>query len=429
LTWRLDRQGRTFKVPGRWDYVAPPCEQRQMGAAFDGAGPRKFMRVHLLGQKGQRFLTGVGVIAPYGAGRTDGEFWRQVQVVRRAVAPEANSLFAAIWEPYAGQPVIKSIAMEGDPNNALGYAAVRLQTVDDIEDLLLADTGEQERALADGTRVQGQFAYVSRDVQGLRQASLVGGKLLAVEGLTIKPANAWWEAKVMDVNYLDKAVTLDGPFPARLLDGQFFAVGAPERDGHAAHWTTFEAVKVEPKGQATALQWRKGADAYVGKIIEIVPPVGATTAVTMKVALAPNMIAGENTQLVATTEKGDSFWRCDVKGNALYLYGNIIPANVHFQVGQRICLYEFGKGDLWRAPTKVSLRRVRERVYRLEANTPCEITVLGPMDWWVEDEAGKMRSQKTLGENATAATPVTWRVPAELLAQGKLHLQLPPAQR
>ena len=78
---------------------------------------------------------------------------------------------------------------------------------------------------------------MSTDGKGLRQAAIVAGSLLQTDLVTIKPAVARWEARVAGVDYLNGKVVLDRAMPAGALDGAFFEVGAPERNGRAAHWT------------------------------------------------------------------------------------------------------------------------------------------------------------------------------------------------
>jgi hypothetical protein len=89
----------------------------------------------------------------------------------------------------------------------------------------------------------------------------------AMPTVAIRPALPVIAGRILDVHYLDKRLTLDTSLPAQVLDGTFFEVGAPERNGPAARWTSFEAVKVEPQGAGrTLLTWRKGAELYSGKI-------------------------------------------------------------------------------------------------------------------------------------------------------------------
>jgi len=447
-TWRLDRTGKAFVCPARPErtYYAHKAqgaremvgaEPFMLGVAYDPNSPRKFLRVHLFGQRGARFLTGEAIIAPYGVGRTDGEYHRQAHVVRRAPeGQELASLFVALWEPYAGEPVIREARLEGNPDDAFGFAAVHLETVDGIRDLCFADhTPNEERTLADGTRVQAEFAYVSRDARGLRQACLVAGRFLRTPEVTIRSAAPRWEARVVAVDYAERRATLDASWPAKLLDGHFFEVGAPARGPHLARWTTFEAERVEPVGGQTRLRWRKGADVFSGVVTGIdTGQFAAATVVTT--AFSPIVVAGEESQLVATTETGERAWRCDVtvkpdyKGQSavggrltLYSDGVSAPELGGLKVGDRIRLYAFGVGDVWRAPTRVSLARVGDNLYRLRANTPCDLTMAGVAEWWVEAEAGQRVMQAAMAVQPPEGQ-LTLHLTERHLAAGAVYLRL-----
>ena len=83
-TWRVAREPRKFVADGRGERTTRAPEPAIMGAAYDPNSPRKYLRMHLPGQKGASFLTGAWVSAASGESRTDGEYLRQTHVVRRA---------------------------------------------------------------------------------------------------------------------------------------------------------------------------------------------------------------------------------------------------------------------------------------------------------------------------------------------------------
>lgn len=397
-TWRLDRTGKTFKCPkypeityhayqAQGSKVFTGAEQTMLGPKFSADAPRRFLRVHVPNQKGNRVVTGEAIIAPYGGNRNDGEYDRGVHLIPPAAEQgDASSLFLAVWEPYLDKPVIKQVAMEGDAADAASFVVAHVETVDGIRDLTFADVrGGPARRLADETAVQADFAYISRDADGLRQVSLVGGKSLQTEELTLTPAVRQWSGRVTKVDYAEKTAVLDNRLPAKLLDGAFFEVGVPARDGHAAHWTTFQAAGVVPAadGKGSTLTWRKGADVYGGEVTEVQkdPKQPANTLVKLK--FAPIVAEGENTQLTLTSGDGSQMWRCDVLTKPRYegvnaLNGTAVIYNKPVKEGQlkagdRIWLYEFGVGDLWRTPSTVTIKRVEKGVYEVRGNTACTI--------------------------------------------------------
>jgi hypothetical protein len=121
------------------------------------------------------------------------------------------------------------------------------------------------------------------------------------------------------------------------------------------------------------------------------------------------MMAGENSRLILTNDAMDRAWRCDVTvkrdyqgknavGGTLTVYGALLrqgsgalpdssgrtdlaarrstpgtKAGAPFKegdikAGDRVRIFEFGKGSIWRAPSKVALRRLDDGTYRLQAN-------------------------------------------------------------
>ncbi len=371
-TWRMSRQPQEFDCPGRGVYTVAPAESSILGNAFDPESPRKHLRVHIPGQVGQTVLSGVWISAPNTPGNRSGQIYRQLHLLRDNGGKEASSLFAAVWEPYAGAPFIKRVMRHGGADDALAGAAVTVETTDGVRDLTACDLPDAPlRHLPGGVRAQGRFAFVSRDAQGLRQAVLVGGTLLDTGDIALALPQSDWSARVLEVDWLERQVLLDSPFPQKLLDGSFFEVGAPATKERAERWTTFEAVSAIPRANRTELRWRKGADVFAGRIEGIAETEQGPVVTT---ELAPNLVSGENTQLTATNEAGNRAWRCDVAGNRLTLYGAPWTAG-DLKTGERIRLYEVGVGDLWRAPAKASVRRVAPGVYRVEANGPVRLSV------------------------------------------------------
>jgi hypothetical protein len=235
------------------------------------------------------------------------------------------------------------------------------------------------------------------------------------------------EARVVAADYAAKTVTLDKPFPPAVLDGAFFEVGSPPRDGHEAHWTTFEAAKVSPREGQTTIQWRKGADVFSGLATGLQPDPQAKDRTVVALAMAPNLAPGENAQLVMTADGRPGAWRCDVTTKPDYSGANAIGGTLtvydrpigpgELKAGDRIRLWEFGAGDLWRTPSKVSLRRTGEGLYELQANTPCRITLTGGAAEWSAD--GKTWRKLA----ADAAGKVVWQVGPDTLGAGRCQLR------
>ncbi len=413
-TWRMAREPRTFTEPERGERKTLAAEPAILGAAYDPNSPRKFLRVHLLGQQGSRATSGVWISAPnIHDGRTDGDWLRNVHVSR--AAPEGGSLFAAVWEPYAGDAYIRDVVFEGDPNNAESPAVLRVETVDGVRDasLFAHVLPEEPQRLNDNAAALAHYAFVSEDAAGLRQASMVAGRALRAGALTIRVPRSYWEARTVSVDYLQNKAELDAPLPPVLLDGAFFEVGVSAQDGRAARWTSFEAAQVAGR----SLTWRKGSGCFSGEMDAVhLSPTG--TVVTT--VLMPDLSEGQREQLTAVNARGDRMWRCNVSWNRLSLYGEPV-AEGDLAVGERIYLHEIGPGDVWRTPTRVSLQRV-EATYRLEANVPCALDLAAAE---AEKSTDDGRTWQALPEGNRPGVR-TWMVTAAEIAAGGLRVRWTP---
>lgn len=377
-TWRAGREPRTFDILNRGARKTSSPEQAMLGPCYDATGPRKFLSVHLAGQKGARFLTGEWVAASYKADDPLGEMARQAHLVRSAAAPPASSLFAAVWEPYAGESFIEHVTLEGDTADAVGPAALTVQMKDGARDLCFADaTGEKERKLADGTVVRARAAYVSRDDAGLRHVALSGGNLLRTAEAELRLTYPEWTGVVREADYLNKTAVLDGALPPVVLDGAFFEVGLPADGPHQALWTSFEAVKVAASSKGrTTLTWRKDAGVYCGAVETVNRNAEAPYTAVLNMGIAPNLKAGENHQLTVVSPRTGRIWRCDAAGDNLNVYGAPVAAE-DFAAGDRVMLYQFGPGTVWRVPAKWSMRRGADGIFTIETNTGFEVSFPG----------------------------------------------------
>ncbi len=411
-TWRMGRDPIKFLAAERGERTTRAPEPAIMGAAYDPNSPRKYMCLHLPGQQGARFLTGLWVSAASGEGREDGDLLRQVHVIRET----RQSLFAAVLEPYAGTPFIEGVTMEeGDTQNADGHAALRVALVGGQRDLHVGDVaGAPERQLKDGTRVQARYAYVSRDGNGLRQVNLVGGKVLELPELTLTPEREAWRATVKRVDYDRQIVLLDQLLPLKLLDGAFFEVGYPAAEGYAERWTNFEAIGLTQREGHTLLRWRKGTDIGLAEIEGLTKHATRTDdAWTITIDAALDLTTG-NTRLAAVDDQKRQ-WKLDAN-QGFVLYGGTQSAG-GLKPGDRLFFHEFGVDAEFRASTSVSLRRAPEGGYRLTGNVPCALTLsTGKAEWSTDGQAW---SAVPAGEGGKRTLNVT----AAQLAEGPVRVR------
>lgn len=391
-TWRMGRTPFTFHAAERGERDVPAPEPRILGSAYDAGSPRKYIRLHMPGQKGRRVVSGVAVSAPYGEGRTDGDWLRNIHVIHK-LGKDETSLFAAILEPFAGRPFIKSVSFEGDVNDRRSMAVLHVETLDGVRDINFADMrNAPERTLRDGTRIQGSFAYVSRDADGLRQASLVNGTKLEIPELLIEPERNTWSAKVASIDYRNRTMTLDRPLPDKILNGNFFEVGLPADQARhmGAHWTTFKAAQVSGKGTQSTLRWVKGAEVYGGRILSIHSmkearieskkesfyPKEDENSMFIKLGLSPSVQKGNVNQLVIAGEDGKRTGICKVSYSNLICDPATVPPGM-FKAGERIKLYDIGVGHTVRFSTRTSLVHASGEEYTLSSNVPLSLTIRG----------------------------------------------------
>jgi hypothetical protein len=422
-TWRLGREPVKFHIPGRGDRVTRPPEPAMMGANYDPESPRKFLRVHVPGQKGAKVRSGVAVSGASDPNRTDGDWLRQMHVVRNTEKGETSSLFAAVWEPYAGEPSVESVALEGDPSDANSFAAVHVQMKNGRRDLVFSDSAKpQSRTLKNDVQVEGSFAFVSYDAGGFREAVIVGGRSLKLPELTVETPASTQEATVKTLDFLNNTATLDRPL-STILSGRFFEVGTSPTRPFLPRRSNFEVSKID----GNTVTWRKGADGGSGVVgsMQTLPELkksnpngaghwgrrGATDADTLlRMDIAPGIPLGRNNRVtIAKTAEGPQITG-DIEGDFV-LVNTDEARQIGLVPGDRIRFFEIAVGDVFRTNTQVAITREKEGTYRVETDTPCAI-ILATASVEVSYDGGK-----------------TWAsVPTAPESSGKPQLHITPEQ-
>jgi hypothetical protein len=70
-----------------------------------------------------------------------------------------------------------------------------------------------------GVEVTGEFAFVSRDAEGIASASLTGGTRLKTPGWTLSTDASNYRAKITRIDYPSRILTLDRVLPADAYRG------------------------------------------------------------------------------------------------------------------------------------------------------------------------------------------------------------------
>ena len=350
-TWRM-----ALQVPG------PGAGEKEMlGKSYDPSSPRKFTRLHLLGAGGSRALRSQAVCRRWKYDYTN------VMVQRKADAGrELESVFAAIVEPYVGEAFIAAVRRL-DMDEAV---AVEVKTTNGHRDLCFSDgRPDQTRTIAEPkVRVSGEFAFVSTDQQGLRLATMAGGKLLDTPQIRIEAGAAVRRAKVIRADYLKKRLWIDQRWP-RPAKPMIFEIGLPDTE----HRTTYTAVDVEPADGGSAITVQRGADVYRSEILSVTPDR------VVKCTLKPlsSCVRGNQKGWVASNEAMTRFWRAESLGDGAFrLSGE--PVSLEAFGDERVLrLWEYGSGDTVWQRTSVSCRRSAPGLFALEADTAVKVSLPG----------------------------------------------------
>jgi hypothetical protein len=333
--------------------------------------PRKFTRLHFFNPQGLRLLHGIVIDkdgqnrlnpeVPYYAGRC---LFVQKRAPTGATAP-LTSAFAAVIEPYAGEPFIREhrvLRVEPNENDALRAMALEVKTATGRTDICFADGhSDRKRALPDSdVEVTGEFAFISRDAEGIASASLTGGTRLKTPAWTLSTYSSNYRAKVTSIDYSTQTLTLDRVLPAVALRGAFVEVG----DG--LRRTTYELSDVQTAGDTTVVRTRKSLEILRTSIAEISPTtVGGGTVVKTRIGGL-----GQETGAWVANAAYSKWWRLSKAEPEAILDG---PASLSdFQNGSgHIIVLELGPGVELVLPTRVSIVRVRLQdgdAYKVRAN-------------------------------------------------------------
>ena len=297
--------------------------------------------------------------------------------VRHASPAPTNRVFAAVVEPYVGEPFLESVrllAVADNDADARKAVAVEVKTKNGHTDWLFAD-GRPGNArviggVASGVRVSGEFATLSRDGEGLRLAALTGGTRLDAPEVRLLTACASYTGTVRAVRYPDKQIELDTAWPAgRLLQGRVFEIGT------GAHRTTCTVAGSERVGDGTRVTVTRGAEFYLGRVRAVDSDKGQVYANLGPAFLGGAVIPGLDRHWVASDEAGTRFWRAAYRGrdaeseNYLFHLTGAPVAEKDFGRLQGFRLWWYGEGDTVRMTTRTSLRRVEAGLYELSADT------------------------------------------------------------
>ncbi|MHC4717373.1 MAG: hypothetical protein ACYS5V_10405, partial [Planctomycetota bacterium] len=369
-TWRLRRaqeviEGTRPHTGAKVSRGQINAEKRMLADAYDPGAPRKFTRLHLLGRRGERILSGhLTPTGPAGASAS----WPFLMVQRDDATADRGAVYPAVIEPYAGKPFLGGVRLleaGGDAADALRPVAMEVRTAGGRTDVCIDNPRGGPLRVGDLT-VAGRFAYVSRDADGLRMAHLVEGDRLDAGDVRLWPARPRWRARIASVDYFARRVALDGAHPDVRWAGQQVEIG------NAQHKTSYTVTAATTTAGRTVLTVDKAIDLSYARV----RGVDAEKRI-VRVNLQPPAMAGRDAGLTCTTADMSRAWKCRLRGRrgggyAYELTGAVTPTD--FPRGSVLRLWEFGAGDEVRLASHCHLARAGGAdEYDLRADTDATV--------------------------------------------------------
>lgn len=252
------------KIPaGTEDYFTP----RDL---FDPESPDKFIKWRLFGAEGSLVVKGDLHCRRW-------ECWIP-NIIVQGRAEELESVFYAIIEPYAGEPFIRKVEelpVNPNENDALKAVAVSGRTTNGHREFCFADRRRLRRKVGE-LEVSAQFAFHSVDDDGLRLASLTGGRLLASPYARIETGEAERLATITRVDYNAKKVWIDKEW-SQTETGRIVEVGDAKNEAGKGYVTGYTLRSVNPEGEGAVLVFLRSADYYRSLIREVDEKQGKVT--------------------------------------------------------------------------------------------------------------------------------------------------------
>jgi hypothetical protein len=231
--------------------------------------------------------------------------------VRRKGAGPLESVYPAIFECHSGKRFIRRARrLKVTPGEgAEGGVALAVDLPDGRTDLLFSSRKpDKAHAVEGGASVTGEFAFLSRDAGGLREAHLVGGTSLSAGGLGVRCEKTAHVAKITRVDFAAGRLTLSRALPAGICDGQVALIG---NDRH------HEAFQIDG-ARGAAVRVLRTPRCYQSKVERIDP-----TKRLVCTELEPGMYGSDTAGFNGTTftnERHDRFWRGSAKPQERWMY-------------------------------------------------------------------------------------------------------------
>ncbi|NUN92866.1 MAG: heparinase II/III family protein [Verrucomicrobiae bacterium] len=418
-TWRMARSLTNTTALG----------EARIHPSFDPESPRKYTRLHLLDQAGTRVLTGWSWCRKWKYG------YNCLYAQRKGAAPMA-SVFPAIIEPYTGEPFITNARLlevtdnDRDANRAVAFEIVAQDRLAEAPgqrtDLVFVDGHPEKTRQTPAGSFSAEFALVSSDAKGLRQASLGGGTTLATPLVEMRLAARERTGKVTRVDHarqeLELAPDAGAPWPGGpALEGRVFEVGL------APKWTTYTIRQVSSAGssKSVTLNTVGGSAFYSSRILRTDPGKREVACLSGMGPVIEAVRPGLDKNLVVSDAAEKHFWRATYTGRTAkddYAFHLDAPFTENeLPVGGTLRVWEYGVGDTVRQATFANLRRRADGSYDLTGDTDLTLRLKG--------RALEISTDGTAWQSAGAAEKGGWveaKISAGQLAGKILRLRVTP---
>ena len=373
-----------YEKDGKLLFPVWGAERRAMAADFLEPDPRKYISMHLLGRGGATAYGRRG----FGFTR-DLRFYNDMLFVypEKWKGAEARwsgeAVFPVVFEPYAGEPWIRRTRLLSE-KTMLGKAhapvAIEITLRNGRKDLVyVATEASPAFELPDGGSVNAEYAFLSYDDRGLRQAVLAGGTLLKTADLEISSPFAAYEGTITHADPRSKTLTLSMPLPPE-AKGDVIMTGPTTRP------TSCMVRSVDGDCVVLYKDFAQNMSRIKGFIEDGMPYTHNKFYLPPEVAISNDRrdtwwLSGEPYDL----EPHEKPWpdggdahpiEVPPRGTAIRLTNGPEPESV-LREGERFWAYEVGKGNPYRYPARINLRRQADGSFLVEANADATVQVAG----------------------------------------------------
>lgn len=356
-TWRLRRDTTPVvgTPPGATSpatFPQPNAEQQMLGSDYDPRSAPKYLRSYLFGHGDEHVL--VANPSPTGPDGTK-DTWPFL-FVRRPNSDPAASVFAAVYEPYAGQPFLRGVErlrVAPDASDDSAPVALQVTTVDGRRDWIFSDGDASIARRVGAESVQASFAYRSEDAHGLRALEIVEGRAYRDGDVSIELAATAAVGDITKIDYPARTLWLRSSTPPALWLGheiQITSAGAP---------VSYHVLGARTDGDMIALTVDEPLDVSQAEIVSVDAARRRVVASIGQFSLERDGRLGGVTLTVEALPNGWPVVRVspEAGGRVAYELGPGADLGA-LSPGQRIALWDVGIGDRVRLPSWIHLQRV-----------------------------------------------------------------------